>query len=504
MKMINFYEVLDERKKFPIYPGAKDALIEDLINNNYNDKFCLVSIGALNNNIDKLNNKYYIDIIVKISSPFLNVSIPFYIIHLTNKKGEKVLTGIYESRIYEKGNKKVSNNFGYWLSADEYTEAFLKFIDEINEYIDGKKINRKEINVVDFDMFDRERLNPLLYTKEAINIANEIKNENYILLSDIANIISTPTDLNIKEKCLDSTNFIYPIDIKKIEVKEIQKSIKVKKWDIIALLIGEKTKFYLINEDVENIYVKLSNYVVIRCKDQKMSYYLYTYLNDDKAQLYINSIKTGSIIPHVRISDLKNTKVIMPTEEMINNSKLSFEYLNNYKKLTLENVNDLIRKSNLSNFELESQKMINKDIIDSISYLKCTVLIELIKDDLKELEICYENGAYKSAIILCGSILEAILLDWLSEYELADNITDVGKKDDGFHDLELSMIIKKLREYIKPYWYEYKEAHEIRKTRNLVHPKECIRNNIKVDKELCKDIINDLNEILDSRKKRND
>ena len=34
---------------------------------------------------------------------------------------------------------------------------------------------------------------------------------------------------------------------------------------------------------------------------------------------------------------------------------------------------------------------------------------------LKELNICFKNKAYKAALILAGSILEAVLIDWLSE-----------------------------------------------------------------------------------------
>ena len=42
-------------------------------------------------------------------------------------------------------------------------------------------------------------------------------------------------------------------------------------------------------------------------------------------------------------------------------------------------------------------------------------LRSFLRADIKELNTCYSNGAYKAAIILAGSILEAVLIDWFSE-----------------------------------------------------------------------------------------
>ena len=141
------------------------------------------------------------------------------------------------------------------------------------------------------------------------------------------------------------------------------------------------------------------------------------------------------------------------------------------------------------------------DMILLVSHLKLKVLKELIDNDFNEVEICFKNGAYKAAIILCGSILEAVLLDWLSEFENTDNIFNIAKNEYG-RDLELSKIISRLQSVIKPYWYEADKAHEIRKTRNMVHPKEYIKKNKKVTFEECKEIIEDLKDIMESKEKR--
>lgn len=49
---------------------------------------------------------------------------------------------------------------------------------------------------------------------------------------------------------------------------------------------------------------------------------------------------------------------------------------------------------------------------------------KLLSDDAKELISCLEVGAYKACMILCGSILETILLDWPSELENTNYFVD--------------------------------------------------------------------------------
>ena len=47
-------------------------------------------------------------------------------------------------------------------------------------------------------------------------------------------------------------------------------------------------------------------------------------------------------------------------------------------------------------------------------------LRSFLTGDLKELNVCFKNGAYKATLMLAGSILEAVLIDWLSEIHHKD------------------------------------------------------------------------------------
>lgn len=438
--------------------------------------------------------------IVQIPSLFEYTAINFYIIHLKNDKPKSFLTGIFKGDVCKKYKKMNAYERGLGR-VGELTEEFNDFIKNIDNYFFGKIINRDDLNVSDYEEFNSDNLNPIYYSKQAIKIRKELEESDYELLGDLAEIITTPTHKDIKAHCLYSTNFTYPLKLDDIKEKEIKRGIKLKKNDIIGLLIGEKNKFYLYINDYDNVFVNAGSYCLIRVKDKSMNSYLVNYLNDEKAMLYFRSMRKGTYIPHINKSYFVSLKVIKLTTDMINLSNESINYMIDTSKLSPYEINQIKRKNHQAFFEKESQKKLGDDIVKAISNLKCKVLKDLISDDLNEVEICYQNCAYKSAIILCESILEAVLLDWLSEYEKTDDILNVALNEDG-RDLELNKIIFKLKDLIKPYWYEVGKAHEIRKTRNMVRPKECIKNNKKVNIEECKKIIDDLNDIIESKENK--
>lgn len=497
---MNFEKVLQNRQKYPILSGSKDMLYEAIINGSYNDEYALLTIGIINNNAEELFSERYTDMIVQIPSPFAWVGVNFILLHFLKKKPSKLLTGVFNGRAYGKQSKMPPCEGG-WYVLDKKTEDFQNFIDSINIYENGENIERKDLNVNDYSAFDINNLNPLYYTEEAIRIRNELQESDYKLLKDIADIISTPTDKDIDAKYIDSKYFEYPLSYEKLPKARIQRGIKLEKGDIIGLLVGEHPKFYLYNNDFKDIYVKAGNYCVIRVKDKSINNYLISYLNDDKARMYFSFTKKGAYIPTLTKSDFSELKVIIPTSEMISNANDAMEYTMNQKKLSPYEINELIRNSYKATYKNESQRLISEDILSAVARMKNKAIRELINDDLKEVETCFDEKAYKAAIILCGSILEAILLDWLAQYENTEDILDVAKGEDG-RDLELSKVIYKLKELVRPYWNESSKAHEIRKTRNMVHPKECIKNNIKVTQDECRRIIDDLNDIIESKERR--
>lgn len=135
-------------------------------------------------------------------------------------------------------------------------------------------------------------------------------------------------------------------------------------------------------------------------------------------------------------------------------------------------------------------------------------LLQSIQEDINELDICYSSGAYKATLILAGSILEAFLLDWLSENDGKNYFEEPYKirvpKSDGTFKWEkkeqLNEYIEQIKEIERPDWMESGEkAHYIRESRNCVHAKVCLKKEIGVDAETCGKVITYLKDIIDTR-----
>ena len=128
---------------------------------------------------------------------------------------------------------------------------------------------------------------------------------------------------------------------------------------------------------------------------------------------------------------------------------------------------------------------------------------DIILRDMKELKECFHRGTYKAAIIMAGSILEAFLIDWLSEI----NDTNYFEEDylvfdsyrQRYRRADLKDYISVIAELKKPNWFDAAaKATEIRKKRNLVHAKLYINDN-DISRETCTEVINFLEAVINTR-----
>ena len=160
-----------------------------------------------------------------------------------------------------------------------------------------------------------------------------------------------------------------------------------------------------------------------------------------------------------------------------------------------------------------------KELIQRLSQNNASLLKKQLEEDLQEMDICFEGGAYKATLILAGSILEAVLIDWLSEIKGHDYFQeDLMKrvydkklgcyKTDGNGDFiyhtnrkaDLSDYIDEIKDLKKPKWIrESQEADEIRKKRNLVHAKLCLKENVQINDSLCRSVRDYLLDVIASR-----
>lgn len=127
---------------------------------------------------------------------------------------------------------------------------------------------------------------------------------------------------------------------------------------------------------------------------------------------------------------------------------------------------------------------------------------QIILNDLTELRLCIKSRAYKAAIIMAGSILEAFLIDWLCEIDgrdyFAEDYTVIDKKYKHPRRADLKDYIDEIQKK-RPDWIAgAKKATEIRKKRNLVHAKLYIAEG-EISQDICYEMLQNLEAIINNR-----
>lgn len=159
------------------------------------------------------------------------------------------------------------------------------------------------------------------------------------------------------------------------------------------------------------------------------------------------------------------------------------------------------------NYKTDEVKNLYKSVFDFL-VADYQHLCGSMKEDIEELDTCYSSGAYKATLILAGSILEAFLLDWLSEIDGKNYFEEPYKirvqKPDGTFKWEkkeqLNVYIDQIKELERPDWMEPSEkAHFIRESRNSVHAKVCLKREIGINEDTCRKVITYLKDIIDTR-----
>lgn len=126
-------------------------------------------------------------------------------------------------------------------------------------------------------------------------------------------------------------------------------------------------------------------------------------------------------------------------------------------------------------------------------FVKNSDLQAVLTRDYSEIQRAYISKCWKSVIILCGGLIEAILTDLLLENKtLSLSSSNKPKENDitrwGLSDLiNVSVDIKLVSSGIE------KLSHAIREYRNLIHPGVEIRKNLKFDAEEARIAIEVLN-----------
>lgn len=145
-----------------------------------------------------------------------------------------------------------------------------------------------------------------------------------------------------------------------------------------------------------------------------------------------------------------------------------------------------------------------RDMISSVQFATSDAQ-KTIEKYLVEIKNNIDSGSYYSATIVMGSVLEAFLIDWLSEIDGKDYFKeDYLVTDQKYHYSKRADLIDYINiiQKKRPNWIEGADkATEIRKKRNLVHARLYIEEG-EITQDVCYEMLNNLETIINNRWKK--
>lgn len=413
-------------------------------------------------------------------------SIPSYVLYL--QKGRK----LGKIRFYDAKSLFSEDRRGSEISesnATKLAKTFFGVADLKNNNILEESYH--EIVHNDYDLYiDR-------YLADA-RLGKAFKSSGFKCLENVAEVL-TAKKTTFEGKTIEQyEDFRYPLHL---PVKDsAATSIRIKKGDIIY---NKKSKnFYLVDDDVLEAVFAPSNSLVIRPRNIQPEYLL-LYLNTDDFRKAVLEITPGIVLMTVKGDFLKKALIPMPTKEPEEYRKIfdiTYKYGLDYERLSqyLEDKKEHLGESSGVDSIID-QELVSK----AFKYLNSAFKKDLDKD-MEELSICYSGGAYKAAVILAGSILEAVLLEWVGEIDNIDySRNGYFIEDDRGRRRRAGLVdlIHRIDDIYQPDWIEEaSKATEIRRSRNTVHA--TVSRGRYTDKETCKKIIDYLQDILQSKVSR--
>lgn len=497
--VLNIEKLLKDRMEYPLLPN-EDKLLH-FITNIKEDTFYFISIDK---HIKKLSyqTNYHISALFDLANPFGNTDIRFCLVKMTKNISEHIKTSVYDNKLSMGRIDRETWKYPQWKLKENISTSYQSYLQALEQWENNEELpkNTKDysFNVIDLKNFNKDILNPYFYTKSLETLKKNLHKEKTINLTEIATIIRPKKKLTNKGKVLTAKDFKYPIDYKSIIVKDAT-DIELRKGDIIIKGIGEFKSFLINEHPLEKIYAG-SNDFIVRVTDEKYApEYLQMCFNSETYQNLMRTLSVGTAIPFYNMKTISELKIIVPV-----NDKNYYISLFNYQLSPLENKdgyrNLLLNKPKLKDFETTFQL----EQIRKLSNNYNQQVQEVFDNDMKEVEACFNAKAYKATLILCGSVLEAFLLDWLNELQPEEKWLEkdwiYDKKNKKDVHVGLNDYINKINKIKKPNWMnEAGKAHEIQKQRNLVHAKLCLKDDLSINKELCKKVISYLHEVIYTR-----
>ena len=397
----------------------------------------------------------------------------------------------------------------FFVDSSDYFKrerAFASIDNQNAERLVDDIINARGTVTVSIDKIrnDNNRLNVSFYT-EMPKLKQIIEEGNCRKLCEVADIL-TPELLDGNDGKIISLKQLkgYPFNSEEM-CTDGRSTVLLQKNDLIIHGMVRDPKVYYYQGCDQEVYAP-KNSIVVRPTEIQPEY-LAVYLGSEAAKNtleLVRSIKRGgkSFMGTVYI----NEELIeeMPVPEPSRKPEEYKERFNIENKYHIK-YEDLLFYLNENGKKTDEKPTIDgildEELLRNAPRFQKEIFEESMDRDINELKICYENGAYKAATILAGSILEAILIDWVSEIYRRNYFDEpfMVERNGREYEAGLADYISQIKFIKQPEWLkEADEAHHIRKMRNAVHAKVSISSVI--DKEECNKVIKYLQDVLMSRR----
>ena len=328
-------------------------------------------------------------------------------------------------------------------------------------------------------------------------IIDIMKSEDLVNLLDYVDVYYPDTSKACTATTFRSKNMKYPIDYENMEMDE-GSDVAIHEGDIVFELINKHRAFYINKEPINRVVLPSSPYVcLLRLKSGILSIspkYICMYLNSQTIKKIMNVYADSIFAQRLRRQDIEKLKIIRPKLEASYYSTL-FDYQispHNQNQEPIDIINKQAKDTNIESIFIIEQ-------IQKLWGNRQNELQEIFNSDLAEVQNCIRVKAYKSALIMCGAILEAFLIDWLNEKDpKGDWLSEHENDKTGKYNL--CNYINQIKEIQKPHWIDpAQKAHVIRKKRNLVHATLCLNKEQTIDENLCLKVLQYLKYVISTR-----
>lgn len=505
---LSIRKCLNERILYPMKETG-DPLLEEMLDQDGSGAFIIPNHVLWDETFRLFYETHTVVGLFYLGRIMLNVLEAFTLLLFDNDSSETIKVGQFDGIVHVSQYKRLMAHEGPLVLPESNKKEFEEYLTTIEKWVnegdDPVDSDICSFNRVSHDEVKVGQYNAFYYSKSAVRARQILKNELTVKLNDVADII-IPEVSEKSEYAIVLSKKEYPFEYSQ-QYEASRSNVLLHKGDVLIPRKGFG-KPYLLDKEPEGVLYSTTFDAVIRCK-RIIPEYLYLYLNSDVAKSII-TYQEGSfdkplgeeeigdipiIIPRLEDNLYRNDFLILTSKKRVYGGQPIREKLSNYYQ-NIHNANYPVATAKTL------EEILNIELAKRIKANNRHLLQPFLSEDIKELNICYSGGAYKATLILAGSIMEAILIDWLSEINQEDYfkhdymVEKYGRKQRG----DLIDYINAIKEINRPHWMvEADYAHSIRKKRNLVHAKLCLKDDVAINDETCKEVIAYLKQIIRSR-----